>query len=49
MLTLVKTKDAVSIVGIYSGKHAKKPDETVYFTHETSQRRRGSCTCTATS
>jgi len=35
MLTLVKTKDAVPIVGIYSGKHAKKPDETVYFTHET--------------
>ena len=33
MLTLVKTDDAVQIVGIYS-KH-KKPDETVYFTHET--------------
>ena len=35
MLTLVKTDDAVSIVGIYSGKKAKKPDATVYFTHET--------------
>ena len=35
MLTLVKTKDAISIVGIYSGKNARKPDETVYFTHET--------------
>ena len=47
MLTLVKTDDAVPIVGIYSGKtgsgkgsgrkrqQAKKPDETVYFTHET--------------
>ena len=35
MLTLVKTDDATSIVGIYSGKKAKKPDATVYFTHET--------------
>ena len=35
MLTLVKTDDAVPIVGIYSGKKAKKPDDTVYFTHET--------------
>ena len=35
MLTLVKTKDAVPIVGIYSGKGSKKPDDTVYFTHET--------------
>jgi hypothetical protein len=35
MLTLVKTKDAVPIVGIYSGKSSKKPDDTVYFTHET--------------
>ena len=35
MLTLVKTKDAVPIVGIYSGKKAKRPDETVYFTHDT--------------
>ena len=34
MLTLVKTDDAVPIVGIYSGK-TKKPDSTVYFTHET--------------
>ncbi len=34
MLTLNKTKDAVSIVGIYN-KKAKKPSETVYFTHET--------------
>ena len=35
MLTLVKTKDAVPIVGIYSGKKSKRPDETVYFTHDT--------------
>jgi hypothetical protein len=35
MLTLVKTDDATSIVGIYSGKKAKRPDATVYFTHET--------------
>ena len=35
MLTLVKTKDAVPIVGIYSGKKTKRPDETVYFTHDT--------------
>jgi hypothetical protein len=35
MLTLVKTDDAVPIVGIYSGKKAKKPDDVVYFTHET--------------
>ena len=33
MLTLVKTKDAVPIVGIYS--KGKKPEDTVYFTHET--------------
>ncbi len=33
MLTLVKTKDAVPIVGVYS--KGKKPDDTVYFTHET--------------
>ena len=37
MLTLVKTDDAVSIVGIYTDKKAKKPDATVYFTHETSE------------
>jgi hypothetical protein len=35
MLTLVKTEDAVPIVGIYSTKRAKKPDDTVYFTHNT--------------
>jgi len=35
MLTLVKTKDAVPIVGIYSGKKTKRPDEMVYFTHDT--------------
>ena len=35
MLTLVKTADAVPIVSIYSGKKSKKPDDTVYFTHET--------------
>ena len=35
MLTLVKTDDAVPIVSIYSGKKSKKPDDTVYFTHET--------------
>ncbi len=35
MLTLVKTKDAVPIVGIYSGKKSKRPDEMVYFTHDT--------------
>ena len=34
MLTLVKTDDATPIVGIYSGKN-KRPDQTVYFTHET--------------
>ena len=35
MLTLVKTEDAVPIVGIYSGKKAqRRPDETVYFTHD---------------
>ncbi len=34
MLTLVKTADAVPIVSIYSGK-SKKPNDTVYFTHET--------------
>ena len=34
MLTLVKTKDAVPIVGIYEGKKNRKPVETVYFTHE---------------
>ena len=33
MLTLVKTDDAVPIVSIYS--KSKKPDDTVYFTHET--------------
>ena len=33
MLTLVKTKDAVPIVGIYRGKKLKKPTATVYFTH----------------
>ena len=33
MLTLVKTKDAVPIVGIYRGKKNKKPENTVYFTH----------------
>ena len=36
MLTLVKTEDAVPIVGIYSGKKSsKKPNDTVYFTHNT--------------
>ena len=35
MLTLVKTEDAVPIVGIYEGKKSKKPRETVYFTHDT--------------
>ncbi len=34
MLTLVKTKDAVSIVGIYRGRKNKKPEATVFFTHE---------------
>ena len=34
MLTLVKTKDAVPIVGIYRGKKNKRPENTVYFTHE---------------
>ena len=34
MLTLVKSKDAVPIVGIYVGKKHKKPVATVYFTHE---------------
>ncbi len=37
MLTLVKTKDAVPIVGIYEGKTNKKPIETVYFTHDDSK------------
>ena len=32
MLTLVKSDDAVPIVGIYSGKN-KNPTDTVYFTH----------------
>jgi hypothetical protein len=35
MLTLVKTADAVSIVGIYGPTKGRKPVETVYFTHET--------------
>ena len=35
MLTLVKTEEAVPIVGIYSTKRSKKPDDTVYFTHNT--------------
>ena len=35
MLTLVKTKDAVPIVGIYEGTKNRKPVDTVYFTHET--------------
>ena len=34
MLTLVKTKDAVPIVGIYRGNKNKKPENTVYFTHD---------------
>ena len=34
MLTLVKTKDAVPIVGIYRGKKNKRPENTVYFTHD---------------
>lgn len=34
MITLVKTDDAVPIVGIYKKKE-KKPSQTVYFTHET--------------
>ena len=34
MLTLVKTKDAVAIVGIYRGTKNKKPENTVYFTHD---------------
>ena len=34
MLTLVKTADAVPIVGIYAGKKNRKPHETVYFTHD---------------
>ena len=34
MLTLVKTDDAVPIVGIY-GPKGRKPAEMVYFTHET--------------
>ena len=33
MLTLVKTKGAVAIVGIYRGRKNKKPTATVYFTH----------------
>ena len=31
-MTLVKTKDAVPIVGIYRGSKNKKPENTVYFT-----------------
>ena len=34
MLTLVKTKDAVPIVGIYRGRKNKRPENTVYFTHD---------------
>lgn len=34
MLTLVKTKGAVPIVGIYRGTKNKKPEATVYFTHD---------------
>ena len=34
MLTLVKTKDAVPIVGIYRGTKNKRPEHTVYFTHD---------------
>ena len=34
MLTLVKTKDATPIVGIFVGKKHKKPVATVFFTHE---------------
>ncbi len=34
MLTLVKSKDAVPIVGIYRGTKNKKPENTVYFTHD---------------
>lgn len=34
MLTLVKTKDAVPIVGIYRGTKNKTPEHTVYFTHD---------------
>ena len=33
MLTLVKSDDAVPIVGIYGAKN-KKPEATVYFTHD---------------
>ena len=34
MLTLIKSKDAVPIVGIYRGTKNKRPDATVYFTHD---------------
>ena len=34
MLTLVKTEDAVPIVGIYRGRKNKRPEATVYFTHD---------------
>ena len=34
MLTLVKTKDAIPIVGMYRGRKNKKPENTVYFTHD---------------
>jgi hypothetical protein len=34
MLTLVKTEDAVPIVGIYRGTKNKTPEHTVYFTHD---------------
>ena len=37
MLTLVKSADAIPIVGIYRGKKNKKPDATVYFTHQISE------------
>lgn len=37
MLTLVKTADAVPIVGIYGGKKKGGPSATVYFTHEMSE------------
>ena len=34
MLTLVESKDAVPIIGIYRGQKNKKPERTVYFTHD---------------
>ena len=37
MLTLVKSADAIPIVGIYRGKKNKKPDPTVYFTNQISE------------